>query len=123
MLIAEGVGRNLYPDINMWELALPLVEDWMMEELGPEARLHEATASVFDGLERLPALIAKMEGSIGMAARKGIRLNPESLTGLTKRSGGNFWKMSQSLLKKGIAWCVSPKIRSLIRALIIKNGH
>ncbi|MEC7490105.1 MAG: 2-polyprenylphenol 6-hydroxylase [Pseudomonadota bacterium] len=93
MLIAEGVGRNLCPNINMWELALPLVEDWMMEELGSEARLREATDSVFDGLERLPALMAEMEGSIGMAARKGIRLNPESLTDLTKRSGENFWKI------------------------------
>jgi ubiquinone biosynthesis protein len=32
MVIIEGVGRQLYPDINMWEVAKPLVSKWMMKE-------------------------------------------------------------------------------------------
>ncbi len=38
MVIIEGVGRQLYPDINMWEVAKPLVNRWMLRErLGPKA--------------------------------------------------------------------------------------
>ena len=29
MVVAEGVGRALNPNVNMWQLAQPLVEDWM----------------------------------------------------------------------------------------------
>ena len=32
MVIIEGVGRQLYPDINMWEVAKPLIYKWMIKE-------------------------------------------------------------------------------------------
>ncbi len=38
MLVCEGVGRSLNPNVNMWELARPLVEAWMVENRGPVAR-------------------------------------------------------------------------------------
>lgn len=92
MLVAEGVGRRLCPDVNMWELARPLIEDWMMENMGPEARMREAADSMLDVLERLPYLISEVEGSLGHAARQGIRVDPASLGGLAGGSGrrGNW---------------------------------
>ncbi len=32
MVIIEGVGRQLYPDVNMWDVARPLVYRWMIRE-------------------------------------------------------------------------------------------
>lgn len=32
MVIIEGVGRQLYPDVNMWEVAKPLIYKWMTKE-------------------------------------------------------------------------------------------
>ncbi|MBI5588441.1 MAG: 2-polyprenylphenol 6-hydroxylase [Deltaproteobacteria bacterium] len=32
MVIIEGVGRQLYPDVNMWEVAKPLIYKWMYRE-------------------------------------------------------------------------------------------
>ncbi|MBI5599263.1 MAG: 2-polyprenylphenol 6-hydroxylase [Deltaproteobacteria bacterium] len=32
MVIVEGVGRQLYPDVNMWAVAEPLIRQWMMKE-------------------------------------------------------------------------------------------
>ena len=94
MLVAEGVGRKLYPDINMWELARPLLEDWMMENMGPEARIRDATEYLLDGLERLPKLISDMEESVGAAARNGIRLDPASLETLARNQGrGSGWQV------------------------------
>ncbi len=38
MVIIEGVGRQLYPDVNMWEVAKPLIYRWMArEKLSPTA--------------------------------------------------------------------------------------
>ena len=92
MLVAEGAGRQLYPDINMWELARPLIEDWMIENMGPEARMREAAEDMLATLERLPQLIADMEGSIGSAARNGLKIDPASLESFARgqRRGGSW---------------------------------
>ena len=39
-----------------------------------------------------------------------------------RKLGGSFWKMVQSLLKKGVAWFVSPQIRSYVRTIIRKKS-
>ncbi|MBT5569974.1 MAG: 2-polyprenylphenol 6-hydroxylase [Alphaproteobacteria bacterium] len=61
MLIAEGVGRRLAPELNMWQLALPLIEDWMREHRGPEARLAEVAASTILAVQRLPDAVQAVE--------------------------------------------------------------
>tara|TARA_R110002072_G_scaffold98992_1_gene217808 strand:+ start:695 stop:2242 length:1548 start_codon:yes stop_codon:yes gene_type:complete len=98
MLVAEGSGRRLYPEINMWELARPLIEEWMIENMGPEARMREAAEDLFEQLERLPQLIADMEESIGAVTRDGIRVDPASLESLTgghaRRGGWRVWVLA-----------------------------
>jgi len=61
MVMAEGVGRALDPEINMWTLAQPLVEQWVRANLGPEAELRRALAEGGEALRRLPALISRGE--------------------------------------------------------------
>ena len=93
MLVAEGVGRILHPEVNMWELARPLIEVWMRQHMGPEARIHDAIVDVVHGLERLPALLATMEESVGAVTKGGLRLHPDSLAALARsqRSGRRAW--------------------------------
>lgn len=67
MLVAEGVGRELCPDANMWELARPLIEDWMSRNAGPEARVRETAGAFLDQLERLPRLMDELEKKAGTA--------------------------------------------------------
>ncbi len=85
MLVAEGVGRRLYPETNMWELARPLIEDWMEDALSPEARAAEAFAEAGRLMERLPALVADLEGSVSALARDGLRLHPDTLAAFSRR--------------------------------------
>jgi len=35
--MVEGVARDLNPDVNMWEAARPVVQEWVAENLGPRA--------------------------------------------------------------------------------------
>ncbi|MCR4302239.1 MAG: ubiquinone biosynthesis regulatory protein kinase UbiB [Sulfuricaulis sp.] len=35
----EGLGRRLYPDLDLWETAKPFLERWMSEHMGPRAFL------------------------------------------------------------------------------------
>lgn len=61
LLVAEGVGRKLNPDVNMWILAQPLIEDWMLANRGPEARIRQTLGDALETMERLPRLLRKAE--------------------------------------------------------------
>ena len=61
MVVAEGVGRRLNPRVNIWQLALPLVEDWIRGNLGPEARLRDELARIAQAAGRLPDLVMLAE--------------------------------------------------------------
>src|SRR5580765_1646170 len=57
MLMAEGMGTRLNPKVNIWELAQPLIEDWMRDHFGPRATVGRAVGDLTQGLRRLPRLI------------------------------------------------------------------
>ncbi len=61
MLVAEGVGRRLNPSVNMWTMAQPLIEDWMIANRGPEARVRDAVMDTVDVLQRLPTALRRAE--------------------------------------------------------------
>jgi ubiquinone biosynthesis protein len=79
MVLAEGVGRHLAPELNMWALAQPLIEDWMRTNRGPEARLADAIAEVSSLLDRLPSLVRNLERAAAQFAEGGMRLHPDSI--------------------------------------------
>src|SRR5437764_1671398 len=54
MVLVEGVGRRLNPDINIWALARPLIEDWMRTNRGPEAQAYDTAAERAATLPRIP---------------------------------------------------------------------
>ena len=64
MVVAEGVGRRLNPDVNMWQLAQPLVEDWIIEHLGPKARFSRAIDDGLSAMARLPRILDAMEQTL-----------------------------------------------------------
>ena len=37
MVVVEGVARSLHPQINIWEVARPIVQDYINESIGPKA--------------------------------------------------------------------------------------
>ena len=88
MLVAEGTGRLLAPEANMWLLAHPLIEEWAADNLGPEARLRDAVGSLGATLERLPGMIERLSG----LADDGLRLHPDSVEALRRGSAGFPWQ-------------------------------
>lgn len=79
MLTAEGTGRRLNPNVNIWELARPLIEEWMRENRGPEARAAETVASGLEILRRLPTLARDVERAAALIADGGLKLHPTSV--------------------------------------------
>ena len=87
MLMAEGMGRRLNPDVNIWELARPLIEDWMLDRLHPANRARRAAAewrgridrffTAMDRIDRAAKRIAEGEA----ARRRGIPVQVQGLLG------------------------------------------
>ena len=79
MLMAEGVSRRLDPDLNIWTLAQPLIETWMRENRGPEARLRNAATDLLQSAERLPALLSNMDKVMARWAEGGTWLSADAV--------------------------------------------
>lgn len=56
LLNIEGLGKQLYPDLNLWDNALPFLENWQKERLSPFANLRKLSEKVPEWLEALPEL-------------------------------------------------------------------
>ena len=81
MVVVEGVARALDPDFDIWEAARPVVETWMVDHLGPEARLREAAGnmtSIGRLAHHLPQLLRNADAVAAMLAEGGLRLHPDT---------------------------------------------
>lgn len=56
LLNIEGMGRQLYPELDLWKTAKPILERWMQEHLGRQAMLRELRKNAPRWGETLPAL-------------------------------------------------------------------
>ena len=96
MLVAEGIGRRLDPTVNMWDLARPLVEDWVRQNLGLQARAKTTVLGLAHALESLPRVVDMAERSLLAVNNGGIRLHPETVHSAMGGSHGKstFWVMA-----------------------------
>ncbi|BAU46992.1 ubiquinone biosynthesis protein UbiB [Sulfurifustis variabilis] len=56
----EGLGRRLYPDLDLWVTAKPYLENWARDHLGPRALfrvLRQELPKWWEWLPRMPGLV------------------------------------------------------------------
>jgi ubiquinone biosynthesis protein len=85
MVLVEGVGRQLDPAVNIWALARPLIESWMRDHRGPEARLRQRLESLVETLDRVPKLIEDAGRLVEKWLDEGVVLHAESLAAHAER--------------------------------------
>jgi ubiquinone biosynthesis protein len=56
LLNVEGLGRQLYPDLDIWQTASPVLRRWMRERVRPRNVLRELRRGLPDALEIFKAL-------------------------------------------------------------------
>jgi ubiquinone biosynthesis protein len=56
LLNIEGLGRDLDPDLDLWNTAKPFLEKWMLEQVGPQKLLQQLKAEAPQYAKLLPAL-------------------------------------------------------------------
>ncbi len=56
LLNVEGLGRQLYPELDLWTTALPFLEDWNRRRMRPSTLFNALKENVPDWIEQLPYL-------------------------------------------------------------------
>lgn len=56
LLNVEGLGRQLYPELDLWTTALPFLEDWNRRRMEPRTLFNALKENVPDWIEQLPYL-------------------------------------------------------------------
>jgi len=56
LLYVEGLGRTLYPQLDLWKTAKPFLERWMQEQLGWRAVLRSVKEHAPYWAEKMPEM-------------------------------------------------------------------
>ena len=56
LLYIEGIGRQLYPQLDLWDTAKPYLENWMKDQLSPKRFIDDIKNKAPFWLEKLPEL-------------------------------------------------------------------
>ena len=79
LLNIEGLGRQLYPELDLWQTAKPFLERWMSEQIGSRAFINNLKDNLPQWAEKRPEMPALIHGVLHQA-RHGdlnVRTNPE----------------------------------------------
>ena len=98
LLYIEGVGRQLYPELDLWETAAPFMQRWAQRNLGPLAvitELAEQGPRLLSELHRLPQLL-KDDGQMALRLELAkqhseIRQLQEQLEQMQRKRRRLFW--------------------------------
>ena len=87
MLMAEGMGRRLNPNVNIWEMARPLIEEWMFDRVNPVLRARRAAVELRGRFDRLFVTLDHIDRALERIAesestkRRGIPVQIQGLLG------------------------------------------
>ena len=70
LLNIEGLGRQLYPELDLWKTAKPILEQWMHEKMGWQAAIKNVQQEAPNWAEFLPKL-PSMLYELGQQAQDG----------------------------------------------------
>ena len=70
LLNIEGLGRQIYPDLDLWNTAKPFMESWMRERYGPVALLTSLIQHAPTLATELPRLLPQIPDILATAVHK-----------------------------------------------------
>jgi ubiquinone biosynthesis protein len=106
MVVIEGVARELADHANIWELARPLITEWVTRHMGPVGRAEALADELRDQLhgwmklpEQLDAVMARVESGEVVFASESSRL--PVLAGAVLAATGGAWLAASAVQGAG----------------------
>lgn len=79
LLNIEGLGRDLYPDLDLWQTAKPFLERWFKEELSPNVALEKVRHQIPEWAQAWPEMPMLVHRTLSDAAHGRLAVNFESV--------------------------------------------
>ncbi|MEE4109936.1 MAG: ubiquinone biosynthesis regulatory protein kinase UbiB [Halieaceae bacterium] len=118
LLNIEGLGRQLYPELNLWDTAMPFLERWISERYSPQAvvrRLQEHAPNWLEQLPQLPeAVLDNLQGRRDRGRREALALAAERRA-LQRRQQLARRRYAAAMLCAVAAGAALPPVRDLLQ--------
>ena len=114
LLNIEGLGRQLYPELDLWTTAKPFLERWMSEQIGRRALIKKLKTNLPALSEHLPDLPLNLIKIINDAASGRLEFSSKSkdLSKLEQHIKNNHRSLTATI--SGSAFLVSGTILSVL---------
>ena len=98
MVVVEGVARGLDPNINIWQVARPVVEDYIKQNVGPKALLRD--------LRKTALVLARFGPKLPRLVEAQLLRQSEEVKPVERRRGLHplVWLCTGAVLALGSVW-------------------
>ncbi len=85
LLNIEGLGRQLYPDLDLWATGKPFLTDWMLKRNDPKLIGKKLLTSVPEALKLLPDMPRLVHGFLAEQGKAGQKRRAEGVLAAAKQ--------------------------------------
>lgn len=115
LLYIEGLGRQLYPQLDLWKTAKPFLENWMREQVGFSAMLSKVKSNLPFWSEKLPEMPDLLYDSLQQVKRMPLQQQRSHLALMVEQKksrramhfgivGATFVLLAALLPLYGLSW-------------------
>ena len=112
LLNIEGLGRQLYPELDLWQTAQPILRQWMKEHLSPLAVLRswrQQAPDVLEALKGAPAVLQRGLRDLHQG-RLTLEIEPQRLAALQAANEAASRRRDATVVAcagflGGVLWC------------------
>jgi ubiquinone biosynthesis protein len=99
LLYIEGLGRQLYPQLDLWDTAKPYLENWMKDQLSPKHFIDELKTKAPFWLEKLPEIPELIYHNLaqGKAQKKQLQLLTNTIQSDNKKRDRNLFAIAAAM--------------------------
>src|SRR5690606_14753356 len=87
LLNVEGLGKQLYPDLDLWQTAYPFLENWQKQRLSPLNNLRKVREKLPEWLEQAPEIPELVHEALQAGARGRLQQLEQRLQALEAGEG------------------------------------
>jgi ubiquinone biosynthesis protein len=105
LLNIEGLGRELYPELDLWKTAQPILRQWMRERMSPRAVLKRMRVQLPDTVEALKQLPQLFHTAVREAAEGRLTLEVAAAGDAALRREIRYGNLRRDIaLGAGVLW-------------------
>lgn len=104
LLYIEGLGRQLYPQLDLWQTAKPFLENWVKEQMGVKAVFAKVKKNLPFWNEKLPE-IPDLVYDYLKASKESQQQHIQLMAQLTQQQSHNNKQLKYSVLATGTLIC------------------